>query len=221
MKVKISDKEQDRIRTAQEYYQRQGCEVSIENLEVGDYIFSNENNSVVFEFKTIADFITSINDNRVFNESINQAENYDYHFVIIYGSLHERSKQIAISRNFQPITIMQYIGAISSLNRYTTVLQVYNPVIDEAYYTMHRQALKCLKDKPIVKKFPKKDKNPCFNWLAYCNYGINSTRATQIVQELNLKTKKDLDNLTQEQLTKIDGIGPKIAEKIIKNIGYL
>ena len=59
MMIQISDKEQSRIKSAEEYYTRQGHEVTVANLEVGDYIF---NNQVVFEFKTIPDFITSIVD---------------------------------------------------------------------------------------------------------------------------------------------------------------
>ena len=78
MIVQISDKEQSRIESAKQYYLKQGHEVEVTNLEIGDYIF---NNQVRFEFKTIADFITSINDNRVFNECINQAETFDHHFL--------------------------------------------------------------------------------------------------------------------------------------------
>ena len=214
----IDVREKDRIKSATQYYEEQGLEVSVEELEIGDYIFSDGNNKVVFEFKLISDFISSIQDNRVFNQSINMAENYDYAFVMIHGDLHTRSKCIAMSRNYREVNLFQYIGAISSLNRYVTVLQCYSPFINESYYTMMKQAQKCLQNKPIVKKFPRKDKNPAFNYLCYCIYGVSAKRAKDIVYTCHLKTMEDLFNLTHQDLIIIDGIGDNLADKILTAI---
>lgn len=215
MKVQISDKEQNRIKQAESYFQSLGCETEITNLKYGDYIF---NNKVAIEYKTMADFIASIQDNRVFNEAINQAENYDWHYVLIHGNEHDRSKCIAMSRNYIPVDLFQFHGAIASINRYSTVIECYSPFINEAFYKMYIQAKKDLSSKPIVKKFPRKDKNPCFNWLCYCVYGINSITAEKIVKTYNLQNKRDLDRLTIEQLTEIEGIGKITARKIIESI---
>ena len=215
MKVQISDKEQNRIKTATEYYKEQGLEVTVENLEIGDYIF---NEQVVFEFKTIPDFISSIQDNRVFNEAINQAENFDYHFVVIQGDDHTRAKCIAMSRNYHEVNYFQYLGAISSLNRYTTVIESYSPLINEAYYRMLVTARKCLQNKPIVKRFPRKNKNAAMNYLCYCVYGLNHKRANDIVTTLDLHTLEDLLYLDCNKLTSVEGIGDKLADKIIKTI---
>ena len=215
MKVTIDTREQNRIKTATEYYKQQGLEVEVKELETGDYLFDNK---VVFEFKTIADYVSSIQDNRVFNEAINQAENYDYHYVIIQGDEATRAKCLAMSRNFQEVTYFQYLGAIASLNRYTTVIESYSPFINEAYYRMMITAKKCLQDKPIVKKFPRKDKNPAFNYLAYCIYGVSAKRAKDIVYTCHLKTMEDLFNLTHQDLTKIDGIGDNLADRILNSI---
>lgn len=126
-----------------------------------------------------------------------------------------------MSRNYREVTYFDYLGAIASLNRYTTVIESYSPFINEAYYRMLVQARKCIQNKPIVKKFPKKDKNPVFNWLAYCNYGINAKKATAIVNKLNLQTFTDLQKLTLKDLTNVDGIGEKTAKDILKNAGVL
>ena len=42
MLVKIDTREKDRIKSATQYYKEQGLEVSVEELEIGDYIFTDE-----------------------------------------------------------------------------------------------------------------------------------------------------------------------------------
>lgn len=215
MKVAISDKEQSRIPQAEKYYQELGLEVTVENLQYGDYVFDNK---VAVEYKTMADFIASIQDNRVFNEAINQAEHFDWHYLLIQGNEHERTKLLAMTKNYRPVTIFQYHGSIASINRYSTVMEVYSPYINEAFYKMYIQAKKDLQNKPIVKKFPKKHKNAAYNYLAYCVYGVNSKRAQDIVYYCELDTLEDLLNLTHQDLIKIDGIGDKLADKILMAI---
>ena len=214
-KVVIDSREQSRIQSATSYYKGQGLTVEVKEEQIGDYIF---NDKVVFEFKTIADFISSIQDGRVFNQSINMVENYDYAFVMIHGDLHTRSKCIAMSRNYREVNVFQYIGAISSLNRYVTVLQCYSPYINESYYTMMKQAEKCLKNKPLVKKFPKKHKNTALNFLTYSIYGINYKKAQLIVDTYDLQSLTDLLQLKTEDLLQIEGIGKKTAQNIIEAI---
>ena len=215
MKVQISDKEQKRIPQATEYFTSLGLETEVTNLQYGDYVF---NNQVAIEYKTISDFISSIQDNRVFNEAINQAENYDYHYVLIHGNEHDRTKCLAMTRNYRPVTIFQYHGSIASINRYSTVIECYSPYINEAFYKMYIQAEKDLSTKPIVRKFPKKHKNPAFNYLCYCIYGINSKKAQLITDTYQLQSLTDLLNLTTEDLTLIEGIGEKTAKNIIEAI---
>ena len=215
MLVQISDKEQNRIPQAEQYFQELGCETQVTNLQYGDYVFDEK---VAVEYKTMADFIASIQDNRVFNEAINQAENYDWHYVLIHGNEHERTKCISMTKNYIPVNLYQFHGAIASLNRYTTVIECYTPWINEAFYKMYIQAKKDLSTKPIVKKFPRKDKNVAFNFLCYSIYGINWKKAKLIVDTLNLKTLNDLMKLNIDDLTKIEGIGKKTAENIINSI---
>ena len=215
MNITIDTREQNRIETATQYYESQGHNVTIKELPIGDYIFQDKG---VFEYKTIPDFITSIQSGRVFNQAINMAENYDYHYVIIQGDESTRAKALAMSRNYQEITYFQYLGAIASLNRYTTVIESYSPFINEAYYRMMITAKKCLQQKPIVKKFNRKHKNSAMNYLTYCVYGLNYRRADDIVQTLDLHTLEDLLNVTHQQLTSVEGIGTKLADRIIDTL---
>ena len=216
MQLTIDSREQSRIQSATEYYKQQGLTVEVKEEQVGDYIFDDK---VVFEFKTIPDFVSSIQNGKIFNQAISQAELFDYHFVIIQGDDHTRAKALAMSRNYREVTYFQYLGALASLNRYTTVIESYSPFINEAYYRMLITAKKCLQNKPIVKKFPRKDKNTAFNFLCHDVYGINWKKAKAIVDTLNLHSKKDLDQLTKEDLISVDGIADKTAETILKAIG--
>jgi len=218
MQVTIDSREQTRIDSATKYFKEQGLEVTVEELEIGDYIFSDGNDEVCFEFKLISDFISSIQDGRVFNQCISQAENFNHHFCVIHGDLATRSKCIAMTKNYRQVTVFQYISAICSINRYSTVIQVSSPFINESYYTMMTQAKKCLQNKPIVKKFPRKDKNVAFNFLCYCIYGINHKKAKAIVDTLDLHSLNDLMNLNIDDLTNIEGIGEKTAQNILNNI---
>ena len=218
MKVYIDTREQNRIKTATKYFTEQGLEVEVKELEIGDYLFTDDHNSVCFEYKEVNDFITSINDGRVFNQAINMAEEYDYRFVVIRGTESERAKYLAISKNYRSVSIFQYHGAIASLNRYTTVIESYTPYINEAYYRMYIQAKKCLQDKPVVKKFPRKHKNVALNFLMYTVYGISAKKAMAIVDTLNLHTLTDLQSLTLEKLQGVDGIGKKNAQTIMEAI---
>jgi hypothetical protein len=154
----------------------------------------------------------------VFNEAINQAENYDWHYVLIHGNEHERTKCIAMSKNYVPVNLFQFHGAIASINRYSTVIECYSPFINEAFYKMYIQAKKDLSTKPIVKKFPRKHRNPAYNYLAYCIYGVSAKRAKDIVYYCHLKTMEDLFNLTHQDLIKIDGIGDNLADRILSAI---
>lgn len=215
MLVQISDKEQNRIKQAEQYFQSLNCETEVTNLQYGDYIF---NGKVAIEYKTMADFFASIQDHRVFNEAINQAENYDWHYVLIHGNEHERTKCISMSKHYIPVNLFQFHGAIASINRYSTVIECYSPFINEAFYKMYIQAKKDLSTKPIIKKFQRKNKNVCFNWLCYCNYGINAKKANAIVTTLDLHSLTDLLNLTTEQLLTVDGIGEKTARNILECI---
>ena len=215
MKVTIDSREKDRVKSASKYFKDQGLEVEVCELKVGDYLFDDK---VCFEYKTVPDFIASIQDGRVFNQSIEMSESYDYNFVIIQGDEHNRAKSLAMSRNYRRVTVFQYLGAISSLNRYVTVIESYSPFINEAYYRMMTQARKCLSDKPVVKKFPKKHKNTALNFLTYSIYGINAKKAQLIVDTYNLESLNDLLKLDETMLTNIEGIGEKTADNIITSI---
>lgn len=124
MKIIIDSREGKRIESAKEYFEKNVNEVTVEEL-VGDYLFNDE---VVFEYKRIDDFFSSLNDNRLMNQAINQYENYDKHFVII-----EKNKNILNkmkkrwNKNDTIKNSNRYDGIVSELNQFTTVIEKEKP----------------------------------------------------------------------------------------------
>ena len=123
-----------------------------------------------------------------------------------------------MTRNYRQVTIFQYLSAIASLDKYTTVIETFSPYLEESYYRMMIHAKKCLINKPTIKRFPHKHKNTAFNFLCYTIYGINYKKAQAITEAYDLKNLHDLQGLTMEKLLQVEGIGEKNAERIITAI---
>lgn len=206
----VDSREQKRIRPAMKYFTKWGYEVTTSTLETGDYLF---NDKVCFEFKTMSDYMSSILDGRVFNECINQSNEYPYHYCIIQGTNYDLNKAL----EYSGVTMKQYLGSKARLNTYTTVINSTGGVRN-AFYEMHLTTMKCLDGRGKVKQYNHKSRNTAFNVLAYCIPRVSSTRAENIVESLGLENIYDIAFITKEQLTTVDGIGQKLADDIIHYI---
>lgn len=213
MEVIIDSREQSRIPIAKEYYESQGLKVSVKELDTGDYLFDNQ---VVFEFKTFADFMSSITDGRLWNETQKQMENYEIHFVVIHGT--NRDYQEAFQHN--GLEDKHITGAISRLLTYTKIIRG-TTTLQDTFELMKTTAEKCLDDKTLCRQFGTKSINPAFNFLAYCVDDIKGERAKAIVNFLNLNTLQDLMELNHTTLTSVPGIGDALANKILAALGKI
>ena len=207
----IDSREQSRIPIAKEYYESQGLKVSVKELNTGDYLFDNE---VVMEFKTFSDFISSITDGRLFNETISQIENYDMHFLVLHGT--NRDYQQALLHT--GLDEKHVTGALARLLTFTKIIRGTGTLTD-TFELMRLTAEKCLDDKTLCKGFGTKSVNNAFNVLSFCVDDINSERAKAIVNTLGLNTFQDVCNLTYDDLIKVYGIGDVLANKILEAIG--
>lgn len=214
MLVQIDNREKkSRIQHATQYYKDQNDTVEVKELPFGDYIFEKQ---VVFEYKTLTDFIQSVKSNRVFNQAIDQSSVFKYHFVIIVSTPGERKIYFKKLKNIGGAFYFnekQYIGAISRLNTYTTVIQAQNET--EAFIYMRSQARKCLDNKHIIKRLETKTDNPSFNYLMNIKH-ISDHKAKTIVDELQIYTLQDLLQVTNNDLQNIKGIGSSTAGIIMK-----
>lgn len=218
MHVIIDSREQDRIKSAKKYYMEQGLTVEVSELPIGDYIFVDGDKKAVFEYKTVSDFVASIQDNRVFNQVNALSEQYSNRFLVIHGTNSEKAKAIAMTRQFgQRVTLHSYISALARLSKYITIIQVSTPHIHECFYTMLEYSKKTFDEGELYHRYNRKNRNPALNFLSSI-YGISAKKAKLIVDVYNLNTLEDLMTLTPEMLSRIKGIGKSTSEKIIRSI---
>lgn len=217
MKVYVDSRETDRIKPALFYFSAKNS-VSVVELETGDYIFEEDGKQIVFEYKTMSDFINSVEEGRVFNQAIDQQSQFEYHFVVVEGSDEEMQK-ICSDRYYSTgvsFSKSQFYGAIARLNTFTTVIRV--PDRKTAFEVMEQQSKKCLDDKAVAKTFPKSEGNSAFRFLCYCCQGVGSKTAEKIVDELSLNNLKDVISLDKDDLMKVHRIGEARADSILEQV---
>lgn len=223
MRIFIDDREDNnRISSAVNYYVNEkfgyGKNLFVSHMKFGDYGFSENGIYVIFEYKTVDDFIHSLSDYRVFNQALNQSNNYDYHFVIIVGSDDEKDKVLkkncVFSGNY--VDDNQYYGAIASLVNFTSVIQV--PTENLSFQVMLQIAKKCCDEKPIIKRYPKSRGSPALRLLVGTINGVGYKKAERICSTLNLRSVEDVFSLNVEKLVKVKGIGKKSAEGLLEQI---
>jgi len=217
MNVIIDTRETDRIRPAMFYFSINN-NVSVQELETGDFLFEDGEKQAVFEYKTMADFINSVTEGRVFNQAIDQQREFMNHFVIVEGTEEDRktvTDELYYSTGLT-FTKKQFYGAITRLNTFTTVIRV--PNRKTAFEVMEQQAKKCFDEKAIAKVFPKSEGNSAFRFLCYCCQGVGPVTAEKIVEELKLKNLEDVMNLTKTDLMKINRIGDVTASSILEQV---
>jgi len=217
MNVIIDTRETDRIRPAMFYFSINN-NVSVQELETGDFLFEEDEKQAVFEYKTMSDFINSVTEGRVFNQAIDQQREFKNHFVIVEGTDEDR-KTVTDDLYYSTgltFTKKQFYGAIARLNTFTTVIRV--PNRKTAFEVMEQQAAKCFDNKAIAKVFPKSEGNSAFRFLCYCCQGVGPVTAEKIVEELKLKNLEDVMNLTKTDLMKINRIGDATASSILEQV---
>ncbi|MBQ2637438.1 MAG: hypothetical protein IJG09_12250 [Methanobrevibacter sp.] len=82
MIIKIDNRETARICQAVTSF-KDRHKIIIEELPIGDFIFSDGKTEVVFEYKKYQDFKNSVKEGRIFDQALRQCKNFKYHFIII------------------------------------------------------------------------------------------------------------------------------------------
>ena len=216
----IDSREKERIPYAKRFFDKY-MPITAELL-TGDFMFDNEDTdeAVIFEYKTMKDFIGSVSDGRIFEQVKRMNDEFNWHFVVLEGTIEdlqrENKRRMICKNTGRPFSLTQFYGAIARLNCYTTVVQCHNQA--QAFNYMEKQMLKIFDDKPLLKHFKSDADNPALNFLC-CINGINYKTAKLIVDEFEVYSLVDLVTVVaNEDLTNINGIGNKTNAKIMEVI---
>lgn len=182
-------------------------EIVIKQLEYGDYVYKDTG----VEFKTVSDFISSVKSKRMQNQAVGLRENYNHHYVVIYGDVQKTLRQLYRTRH--PFSVNQFLGALASISQITHVLHVDNEM--QAFRLTRKLFEKSTDNKNrLVRKPTSNHKNKIVTVLTIIG-NINTKRAEQLVNELDIKTVEDLLGLTYEDITSLKGFGDKTAKNIL------
>ena len=222
MNIVIDSREKTRKDRALSFYTSKGHSASVEMLDVGDYLFDDQ---VVFEYKEISDFMSSIKNNSVFNEAANQSLEYKYHYVIIVGDVRQylnsgwafaRTRRAFNDRydKYLASNLLMYYGAIRRLRVFTVPIEIVGE--ENAFKEMLLQAIKCLDGKSkfysnVTRQVECQD--PIDVLLTSCR-GVSIKKAEAIRKTHTLNNVYDLMNLTINDFKEVDFIGDKTATNI-------
>ena len=224
MEILIDSREKARKIRAADFFAGKGHSSTIKSLDVGDYVFSDR---VVFEYKEIGDFMSSVVNESVFNEAANQALEYDFHYVIIQGDLrgwlddnwkYVNTKWHNRYDKYLHTNLGRYFGALRRLRTFTTPIIVIRE--EQAFDEMLLQAIKCLDGKTkfytnVTRPIPSQDP---IDVLLTSVKGISSKKAEAIRKHHTLNNVYDLMNLTINNFEEVEGIGSKTSTNIYEFI---
>tara|TARA_Y100000389_G_C17382534_1_gene475172 strand:- start:456 stop:1127 length:672 start_codon:yes stop_codon:yes gene_type:complete len=220
MNVKIDTREKSLIETFKEYYS--DIEISIEQLDIGDILITNDFCNILIERKTICDALASIKDGRWKNQKQRILDNYDKCLYIIENDdIFNNDRRLSsayintLLRDRIPIIFTNSVSNTAKLIKLIYDKLKENP---SRFVLEHTTYVNTLKTK--IKKIENIDKKNCFI-LQLCQIPmINQKIAIKIAEEHSsmkdfIKTLEGWEN-PSEYLQAIDNIGAKKAEKIIE-----
>ena len=186
-----------------------GIDLKLEQLLVADYIISER---VGIERKSSQDFNDSIKDGRLFNELMKLKNNFERAILILEGDPFQNSN---INEN-------ALYGAITSiiLNLDISIYKTKNPE-ETATFLLQLAKKEQAEHKTQIKlRFEKApiDLSHLLEFIIAGIPGVNYSRAKNLLSEF--KTLQQIFNSDIPDLTKVENIGKKIAQKIYKLSRY-
>lgn len=206
VKIYVDAKETKRRKQkAKEFFD----EVEIKQMEFGDYVGGN----CAIEWKTAEDFLGSIRNKRIFKQAIGMKENYPYHYILVYGSIKSAMDKLRYLGHY--FSVNQYLGTLASLAQITSLLWVDNE--NQAFKLTKYLIEKSNDDKnrEIMISKDQKNKNKIISVVMIIG-GMNSKRATKVVEELKINSLEDLLKYNKDDFMEINGIGNKTADLLVR-----
>ncbi len=174
------------------------------DLKVGDYICSDR---VCVERKTSDDFINSIIDGRIFKQAEELIDNFTKPVLIIEGNyFRESMNENAIKAALASLILDYGISVITTKNEEDTAKTIYWLAKREQKDSQRPIGIKGEKKPKDIKKLQEH--------IISGFPGVSTKISKRILEKF--KTIKRFTNTTEEELTKVDGIGKSLAKKLDK-----
>ena len=224
MNISIDSREKARKDRAEIFYSGKGHEAKVEMLEFGDYLFDDQ---VVFEYKEIGDFMSSILNESLFNEAANQSLEYPFHYVVVVGDVRNylNDNWYYVSNKwgndygkYLSSNLGRYYGALRRLRTFTTPIECHSE--ENAFQEMLLQSVKCLDGKSkfysnVTRPVPSQDP---VDILLCSAKGVSSKKAEAIRKHHSINTIYDLMKLTVNDFKEVDGFGEKSSNNVYEFI---
>ena len=206
---------------------KESYDARLESLEFGDYLVDD---LVVWEYKTVPDFISSMFNESLFNEVFNQSSVYPFSFLIIEGDFNSFLYKSYFKSGKSHLNryggVKEYINSQmkiidGAIRRLRTVCNVINMKTQaECLNEIMEQSLKCLDFKGyggVVR--PSKDYhiNPCKSLLMDIS-GVGDKVSDRIIDEFGLNCIDDFHRITFDGLLSVKGVNENIANDFWKRM---
>ncbi len=179
-----------------------GAEVNEMNLEIGDFIASDK---IVFERKQHSDFVSSIIDGRIFEQAENLKKNFSKPIVIIEGNSNREITDNALKATIASLLTNYEISLISTKNTHDTAKLIFWTAKKEQEENKNSVVFKVGKKPKSVKRLQEE--------IVASIPGISAVLSKRLLKHFGSVEKTF--SASEQELTKVDGIGRKLAKRII------
>lgn len=177
-----------------------GAIVNIMNLEIGDFICSDR---LAVERKTHSDFVSSIIDGRIFEQTRNLLDNFEKAVVIVEGSSNRNINENAYRAALAKI-LTDGVSIISTKNPKETARMI--------YWIAHKEQIE--ENSPLafkVRKKPKDEKRLLEEIVAGLP-GVSVVLSKRLLEHFGSVEK--IFSADEQELSKVKGVGESLAKKI-------
>lgn len=192
-----------REREVNEHLKKLGAIVNEQPLEVADFIASDR---VCIERKTHSDFVSSIIDGRIFEQSKNMKENFEKSIIIVEGNSDREINENAMKGAVASILIDFDMSIVHTKNPFDTAKTIFWIAKKEQEENKRTVSFK-------VGKKPKEAKRLQEEIVSGLP-GVSNVISKRLLEHFG--TVEKVFRADEKELKKVKGIGKKLAERIKK-----
>ncbi len=181
-----------------------GASVNEVNLKVGDFVCSSD--GVVIERKTHSDFISSIVDGRIFEQLGHLKENYERPVIIVEGFSDREINENALRATIASLITKFNASFVNTKNSLDTTKMVYWLAKKEQEDMNKALGFKQGKKPKEMKRLQE--------YVLSSIPGISKVLAARLLEKFG--NIEQVVNASEMELSKVKGVGKKLANKIKK-----